>query len=77
MKALFLALTLFLTGCVTKSHVVPPSTTEVRNVVVSAKTSTTAAQVSNEEAHDAVLAAQMSTASLRKKLELLKANYPH
>ena len=77
MKALFLALALFLSGCATKSHVIPPSTVEVRGSISTIRSSTNNAQVSNDETIEAVTAAQLNAMAIRQKLELLKANYPH
>lgn len=76
MKVLILALVLFISGCATKSHIIPPSTFEVRGSITSLRTSTKDAQTSNDEVIDAVTAAQLNTLSLRKKLELLKT-YQH
>ena len=77
MKVLILVFALFFSGCAAKIHVTPPSTAAVKGSVSNIRISTNDAQTSNDEAIDAVLAAQLNTASLRKKLELLKANYPH
>jgi len=73
MKTVIILSLILLAGCghVPKT-VIPPSTAYVKSSIGKAQTSVDTAQVSNQQSLDAISRAEVTTMSLKEKLELLK-----